>query len=80
MRYKTGVHKPEEARINHQKISSTRTYTMAMPSEMPYAVGKMSGALRDLILMKSEPVADSYFWPMFEEYLAKNSPLKCLDN
>lgn len=76
--YRNGVHKAEDALIGGKKISNKKFYTLAMPSEIPYAIGKMSQSIRDILLINSQQVPNSYFWPLFEDYLAKNSPLKCL--
>jgi hypothetical protein len=51
-----------------------------MPSEIPYAVGKFSPLIRDLLLMHAKEIEDSNFWPLFENYIARNSPLKCLED
>lgn len=81
VRFQTGgVHQPENALINGAKIDNLKFYTVALPSEIPFAVGKFSIPLRNLLLMNSQEVEDSYFWPLFEDYLSKNSPLRCLDN
>jgi 2',3'-cyclic-nucleotide 2'-phosphodiesterase (5'-nucleotidase family) len=81
IRYLTGgIHKPENAILNGSKIDNLKFYTVALPSEIPFGVSKFSTPLRDILLMNSQAVENSYFWPLFEDYLAKNSPLKCLDN
>lgn len=70
----------EDVRLQGEKIENLKFYTIAMPSEIPYAVGKMSVPLRELLLTGSQEVENSEFWPLFEDYLAKNSPLKCLND
>lgn len=67
----------EHALINGEEIKDFKFYTVAMPSEITYAFAKMSTPLRNLFLLNSHNVKNTYFWPLFEEYLAKNSPLKC---
>lgn len=75
-----GTHDPHLAMVNGYPIKRLRTYTLALPSELPYAVGLMSPLLRSILLMKAETVEDSYFWPSLEKYIGENSPLKCLPN
>ncbi len=66
--------------INGKKISNWKFYTIGMPSEIPHAIGTISPLIRDLLLRNSEDVEGSHFWPLFENYIAVNSPLRCLDN
>lgn len=73
-------YKVEDVMVNGEKIQNMKFYTISMPSEIPYAVGKMSTPLRNLLLMNSQEVENSEFWPLFENYLALNSPLKCLED
>ncbi len=75
-----GVHKPEEALVNGDSIENWKFYTIALPSEIPYAIGRVLPILRDIVLMQSEEVPNSAYWTLFEDYLAKNSPLKCLED
>jgi 2',3'-cyclic-nucleotide 2'-phosphodiesterase (5'-nucleotidase family) len=75
-----GVHKLEEALVNGESIENWKLYTLALPSEIPYALGRMLPALRNILLMQSQQVPDSDYWTLFEDYLAKNSPLKCLED
>ena len=76
--YLSGFHKAEDALIEGKAIKNSKFYSVALPSEIPYAVGKMSPLIRDLLLVHSKKVENSNFWPLFENYIAKNSPLKCL--
>jgi 5'-nucleotidase len=78
--YVNGLHLPEEALIDGEKINNFQFYSVALPSEIPYALGKMLPVIRDLLLVNSEKIDDSNFWPLFENYIAKNSPLKCLED
>ena len=80
VRYQTGgVHSPENALINGAKIENYRFYTVALPSEIPFAVGKFSQPILNLLLQNNHEVPNSNFWPLFEDYIGKNSPLRCLD-
>jgi len=73
-------HQTEKLLINGKKISNFKFYTIGMPSEIPHAIGTISPLIRDLLLRHSEDVEGSHFWPLFENYLAQNSPLRCLEN
>ena len=76
--YYSALHKPEQALINGEPIIGMRYYTIALPSEIPFAVGRMLPGIDSIIMKDSEKVENSNFWPLFENYIAKNSPLKCL--
>ncbi len=78
--YISGFHKPEDALINGQSIKNLQFYSVALPSEIPYAMGKMLPGIADILLVKATPVPDSNFWPLFEDYIARNSPLKCIED
>jgi 2',3'-cyclic-nucleotide 2'-phosphodiesterase (5'-nucleotidase family) len=73
-------HSLDEALIDGVPIKNTKFYTIGFPNEVAYALGKMSGLIRNLLLMNAETVTDSYYWPLVEDYLRKNSPLKCLED
>lgn len=75
-----GTHQPKEALVNGERIKNLKFYTVAMPSEIPYAIGSMSRIVRDILFMNTYDVKNSHFWPLIEEYLAQNSPLKCLED
>ena len=74
------LHQSEHVLVNGQRINNLKSYTIGMPSEIPYAVGKISPLIRDLLLKNSTEIKDSHFWPLIENYIAKNSPLKCLED
>lgn len=75
-----GIHKSEDALVGGRRINNLQFYTVAMPSEIPYAVGKMSAPIRNILLMNSRNVPNSHYWPLFEDYIRKNSPLTCLED
>ncbi len=79
-RFQLKKHQTEEILINGKKISNFKFYTIGMPSEITHAIGTISPLIRDLLLRHSEDVEGSHFWPLFENYLAQNSPLRCLDH
>ena len=73
-----GHHSPENALISGVTINNLKFYSVALPSEVPFAIGKMLPGIRDLLFVNKTQVKNSNFWPLFENYIAKNSPLKCL--
>lgn len=75
-----GVHLPENALVRGEKVENWKFYTIALPSEIPYAIGRMSLPIRELLLMQSEEVPNSAYWDLMEDYLAKNSPVKCIED
>lgn len=75
-----GGHAAEEAMVNGEPVHNLKFYTISMPTEIPYAIGKMSTPIRDLLMMNNREVKKSQFWPLFESYLAQHSPLKCLED
>jgi 2',3'-cyclic-nucleotide 2'-phosphodiesterase (5'-nucleotidase family) len=78
--YYPALHKTEQALIDGQPIKSMQYYTVALPSEIPFAVGRMLPGINKILMKDAEKVTNSNFWPLFESYLAKNSPLKCLED
>jgi 2',3'-cyclic-nucleotide 2'-phosphodiesterase (5'-nucleotidase family) len=77
--YVNGVHTAEMALIDGERISNLKFYTIALPSEIPYAIETMLPGISQLLLINATEVENSNFWPLFENYLNKNSPLKCLE-
>ncbi len=75
-----GKHKVEQAMINGEFLKDVRFYTVALPSEIPYAFEKILGGLRSLIMKDLVYLQDAYYWPLLEDYIKTNSPLRCLDN
>lgn len=76
--YYSALHKPEEAMINGESIKNMQFYTVALPSEIPFAMSRLLPGIRTILLKDSQRVENSNFWPLFESYIAKNSPLKCM--
>jgi hypothetical protein len=75
-----GKHKPYQAMINGKYIQNKKNYTVALPSEVPYAFDKILGGLRGLIMKDLVYLEDAYYWPLLEDYIKTNSPLRCLEN
>lgn len=67
-----------EARINGEPIQSLRYYTIALPSEVPFAMEKMFNVLSGVLLHELEYLEDKNYWPLLEDYIRKNSPIRCL--
>jgi 5'-nucleotidase/UDP-sugar diphosphatase len=77
--YNAKIHRPSDARVQGTKIQNLRFYSLAFPSEIPYALMKTTG-LASYIIRNTEYLEDTNFWPLLEDYIRKNSPLKCLEN
>lgn len=73
-------HSPHEAMINGEKLSSLRYYTIALPSEVPYGMLKLLNVFAFNLLINLRTVPESDYWPLIEEYIRKNSPLKCIED
>lgn len=67
----------KDALIDGENIENLKFYSVAMPSEIPIAMGIVS-PVRDLLMRNLETVEGSDYWEMVENYLRLNSPLKCL--
>lgn len=75
--FQSGDHSVEEVLIDGEKIKNLKFYSVAIPSEITYGFGKFSTPLRNFLLPFTRDVKNSYFWPLFEDYIKNNSPLKC---
>jgi 5'-nucleotidase/UDP-sugar diphosphatase len=78
--YDPRVHHVSEALINGEPIQSLRYYTIALPSEVPFAMEKMFSVLTDALLHELEYLEDKNYWPLLEDYIRKNSPIRCLED
>ena len=74
------VHDIHEALINGEGLNSLRYYTIALPSEVPYGMLKLLNVFAFSLLHNLRTVEDSYYWPMLENYIRENSPLRCLED
>jgi 2',3'-cyclic-nucleotide 2'-phosphodiesterase (5'-nucleotidase family) len=66
------------ARIKGEPIQNMRYYTIALPSEIPWAMQKMFNVFAHVLLHDLEYLDNTNYWPLIEDYLRKNSPLQCL--
>ncbi len=73
-----GVHTVDDARIEGEELSDLKFYSIAIPSEVPRGVGGLSPLIRNLLFSNLNYVDNTYYQPLLEEYIKKNSPLKCL--
>ena len=73
-------HLVEEALIKNQLINSGRYYTVALPSEIPHALLKMLNALAYGVFPELKVRRDLSYWPILEDYIRKNSPLRCIED
>lgn len=64
--------------INGYPIRNWKFYTIALPSEIPYALYRTLGLVGRLVLSDFRTVPGSDYWPMMEEYVRTNSPIECL--
>jgi 2',3'-cyclic-nucleotide 2'-phosphodiesterase (5'-nucleotidase family) len=72
-------HPASAARVNGERIQGFRDYTIALPSEIPFGAFKLANVLALVLLQNLRAVPDSEYWVLFEDYLRKNSPLRCLE-
>lgn len=60
-----------------EKIKTLGTYTMAFPSEVGHALKEQLPHLTK-ILFPSLTETNKHYWEVMEEYIRRNSPLRCL--
>ncbi len=75
--YNPKKHKPKDALVQGSPIHNLGFYSLAFPSEIPYALMKTT-SLSKYIIRNAENLKDTDFWPLLEDYIRKNSPIKCL--
>ena len=69
-----------EARIDGQRLSGMRYYTIALPSEVPFGMLKLMNVFGFVLLNELEEIKGADYWPLLEDYIKKNSPLRCLED
>jgi 2',3'-cyclic-nucleotide 2'-phosphodiesterase (5'-nucleotidase family) len=74
------IHSPEDAIINGDDLSNLRFYSIGLPSEVPYAMLKLANVLTFAVLHNMRIIKNGDYWPLLENYIKNNSPLKCLEN
>jgi 2',3'-cyclic-nucleotide 2'-phosphodiesterase (5'-nucleotidase family) len=72
-------HSPEEALVDNQPINHGRYYTVALPSEIPHALLKMLNVLAYGVFPELRVRRDLSYWPLLENYIRENSPLRCIE-
>ncbi|WP_408096141.1 bifunctional metallophosphatase/5'-nucleotidase [Peredibacter sp. HCB2-198] len=76
--YDPTVHTAESAMINGEQIRNLRYYSIALPSEVPYGMEKLLNIFGRVILHQLDYLETKNYWPLLEEYIQKNSPIRCL--
>lgn len=79
-RYNPRFHKPSEAMIGGQPLSSLRYYSVGLPSEVTYGSLKLLNVFGLVLFHDLRNVKNSNYWPVLENYIKENSPLKCLED
>lgn len=79
-RFDPTIHDVNEAMVSGEQLSNLRYYSIALPSEIPYGVLKLGNILGFALFNNLRKVSDSHYWPMIENYIKENSPLRCLEN
>lgn len=78
--YNPRVHTPEEALVNGEEIQSLRYYKIGLPSEIPYGMLKLLNVFTFVLLQNLRTIQDADMWPLMENYIRTNSPLRCLQD
>lgn len=65
------------ALIHGEAIAQAKSYTLAFPNEVAYALGQYSEELLR-ILMPNLVKTNHFMWPSLEDYVRRNSPIRCL--
>lgn len=78
--YDPKVHTANDAIINGEKLQSLRYYTIALPSEVPFGMLKLLNVFGLVILQDLREVKNGEYWPLLEDYIRTNSPLKCIED
>ena len=65
-----------EPLINGKPIENFKSYTMAFPGEIAFAIEKESETLRRLLLPRLQE-SNVYFWSVIESYIKDRSPITC---
>jgi 5'-nucleotidase / UDP-sugar diphosphatase len=73
------LHNSEVAVVEGKPINNLRYYSIALPSEVPYAVVKLFNVF-GYVILNNLLDTKTYYWPMIEKYIRQNSPLECLQD
>jgi hypothetical protein len=63
--------------LHGKKIEKDKKYRVAFPAEISHAV-KVSLPKKAQSLFPGLQPSGKYYWNVMEEYIRKNSPIKCL--
>lgn len=75
--FDTVEHDGRDARINGEKIKDLKEYTLALPSEFLHGIRETFPFAKPFLNpRKDEP---KFYWAEMEDYIRKNSPLRCLE-
>jgi 2',3'-cyclic-nucleotide 2'-phosphodiesterase (5'-nucleotidase family) len=78
--YDVRRHPVYTAMINGQPINSFRYYSVAMPSEVPHGMMKLLNVFGYVILNQVKFLSHGSYWPILEDYIKRNSPIRCLED
>jgi 5'-nucleotidase len=78
--YNPRLHNFNQARLNGENLSSLRYYTISLPSEVPYGILKLVNVFGFVFLHQLKTLPNGDYWPILEDYIKTNSPLRCLKN
>ncbi len=76
--FNVNSHDADLAMVEGNIINNTSFYTLALPSEIPYAIRQLSPFLTDIVF-DDQQNSEKYYWEMMEDYIRQNSPLNCLN-
>jgi 5'-nucleotidase / UDP-sugar diphosphatase len=74
------LHRAEDATLALESIKSAKYYTIGLPSEIPFAMKNLARLTANFLLGFPSRVENGHFWPVLEEYIRTNSPLRCLED
>ena len=64
-------------KIKGQRVDKNKRYTMTLPAEIGYAV-KLLLPKKVQAIFPEFKMTDKYYWKEMEDYIKKNSPIKCI--
>lgn len=80
VQYDPTVHNSNLAMVNGEEIQNFRYYSVALPSEVPFGVRSLVSFYDSLLFKNLNYLDEVNYWPLLEEYIKKNSPLRCLED
>lgn len=73
-------HSIENALIEGEPIRNLRYYSVALPSEVPHALLKIFNIFGHVVFNIPHTVRGTEYWPLLEDYIKRNSPIRCIDD